>query len=48
MGGDGIRLFSLSKFKCLMQLNIGLVNDDFTEIDTCGVSECFKLNDCTH
>ena len=45
MGGDGIQLFSFSKFKYLMQLNIGFVDDDFTEVDTCGVSECFKLND---
>ena len=45
MGGDGIQLFSLSKFKCLMQLNIGLVNDKFTEVDTSGVGECFKLID---
>ena len=45
--GDGIQLFSSLKFKHLIQLNvglIGLIDEEMTEVDTCGLCECLKLN----
>ena len=45
IGDDGIQLFSSLKFKHLVQLTIGLIDREMTEvITTCGLCECLKLN----
>ena len=42
IGDAGIQLFSLLKFKCLIQLDVS--NTKMTEVGTYALGECFKLN----